>query len=399
MSPSVRWLIVACALAGLALSIAAARVHYRLLTDVSYVSPCDISATFNCSAAYLSRYGSIGGVPVALGGVLWFGMVLLVAAFARPAAQNSAAATYLFVLVLVGVPVVAFLGYASYARLRTGCPICMGTYACVAAILVLTSRTDGVPLRELPGRLGEDLAALLRRGGVLLLTLLLFGGVLTAAVLFPREGSVGEEAAAAAPPPADVQADFAAAWDRAAQNRVDLGIPAEGAKVLIVKFNDYECTTCRIAETYYGPILDKFKTSNPGAVKVVFKDWVWNNACNSFVQGTIPGHEASCVAAVAARLARERGQYDAMKTWLFANQGLSPADVQAHAVQSLGVKDFAAEYARVMPKVQQDIADGGALQIAGTPTYFINGIRIPSERLMAPEYFEMAIALELRHAD
>ena len=45
MSSRIRWLVVAVACAGLGLSAAALFVHYWLLTDPSYVSPCDISAT------------------------------------------------------------------------------------------------------------------------------------------------------------------------------------------------------------------------------------------------------------------------------------------------------------------------------------------------------------------
>ena len=60
MSSRIRWSIFGIALIGLALSVAALRVHYHLLTDPSYVSPCDLSATFNCSAAYLSNYGTVG---------------------------------------------------------------------------------------------------------------------------------------------------------------------------------------------------------------------------------------------------------------------------------------------------------------------------------------------------
>ena len=41
-------------------------VHYKLLTDASYTSACDVSTTVNCTQAYLSRYGSLWGVPVAL---------------------------------------------------------------------------------------------------------------------------------------------------------------------------------------------------------------------------------------------------------------------------------------------------------------------------------------------
>jgi uncharacterized membrane protein/protein-disulfide isomerase len=392
MSSRIRWLLVAVSLVGVCLSLAATRVHYRLLTDASYVSPCDINATFNCSTAYLSRYGSIAGVPVALGGVLWFGVVAVLAGFAQPSRGASVAATYMFGLVLVGVPVVAFLGYMSYVRLHVGCPICMGTYACVLAILLLTSMTEGVPLRTMPGRLVSDLRDLTRRVGPLVLLLLLMGGVSVAAMRFPREG---EAATAAPPPPSDVQAAFAAAW--AQQPRIDLGIPADGAKVLIVKFNDFECSTCRVAESYYAPVLQRFAQSNPGAVRVVFKDWPWNTACNAGVP-TIPGHEASCAAAAAARMARARGQYDAMAAWLFANQDTTPAAVQDQVKQQLGITAFDAEYARVLPDIQRDITDGRALQIHSTPTYFINGVRIPSEQLIGAEYFDLAIQLELKRA-
>ena len=58
---------------------------YRLLTEPNYVSPCDISARFNCSELYLSQYGSVRGVPVALGGILWFAAVALLALFEHAA--------------------------------------------------------------------------------------------------------------------------------------------------------------------------------------------------------------------------------------------------------------------------------------------------------------------------
>ena len=44
------------ALLGLGASTAAAFVHYKLLSDVGYISPCDINATWNCSAKYYVVY-------------------------------------------------------------------------------------------------------------------------------------------------------------------------------------------------------------------------------------------------------------------------------------------------------------------------------------------------------
>ncbi|MEO8483798.1 MAG: thioredoxin domain-containing protein [Acidobacteriota bacterium] len=194
---------------------------------------------------------------------------------------------------------------------------------------------------------------------------------------------------------ADAQANFAKAW--AQQPRVDLGIPASGAKVVIVKFNDFMCPSCRQAEAFYKPVLDKFAKSNPGAVKYVVKDWPWNSGCNFNTSSTIPGHEAACNAAAAARMARDRGKYDEMVEWLYANQGTTAAAVRAAAERLLAVKDFDAEYARKLPEIRRDVADGGVLRINSTPTFFINGVRLPEGTIAAP-YFELAISLELKRA-
>src|SRR5258705_31115 len=61
-----RTLLMACAALGLGAASTSSYVHYRLLTDASYSSFCDISATVNCTQAYLSQYGSFWGIPVAL---------------------------------------------------------------------------------------------------------------------------------------------------------------------------------------------------------------------------------------------------------------------------------------------------------------------------------------------
>jgi uncharacterized membrane protein len=77
MSALARKLVVAFGALGLAASAAATWVHYHLLVNPEYSSFCDINATVSCKQAYLSRYGSVAGVPVAVGGVIFFTLVLL----------------------------------------------------------------------------------------------------------------------------------------------------------------------------------------------------------------------------------------------------------------------------------------------------------------------------------
>ena len=64
-------------------------VHYQILHDPFYSSVCDVNATFSCTEAYTSRFGSIGGVPVALIGVLYFAFVLALIALCRRSADGA----------------------------------------------------------------------------------------------------------------------------------------------------------------------------------------------------------------------------------------------------------------------------------------------------------------------
>ncbi len=393
MPSRTRLLIVAFAVVGLALAAASSWVHYRLLTDPSYISPCDVNATFNCSQVYLSRYGSVAGVPVAIGGLIWFGLVALVAGFARPNATPSPAAGYLMALSIVGLGVSLYLAYASFFVLRTGCLLCMGTYVCVLAIFVLSLFTNAESMARLPARLLADVRAAFARPATMLATLVFLVGTASLVAFFPNEGEVATQAASAPAPTGDIRQQFANAWHQ--QPRVDLGIAPDGAKVVIVKFNDFQCGACASAERAYKPVLEKFGASHPGAIKYVVKDWPWDTKCNFNSSRTIPGHEAACDAAAAARMARDRGKYDEMAAWLYANQGVRPEAVRETAAKMLGVKDFDREYALKLPEIRSDIADGGVLQIQGTPTYFINGVRVPG---MTPQYFELAISLELEKA-
>ena len=61
-------LVLAFALVGLGASVAAAYVHYQLLSDPLYTSFCDVSATMSCTQVYQSRFSTVGGIPVAIFG-------------------------------------------------------------------------------------------------------------------------------------------------------------------------------------------------------------------------------------------------------------------------------------------------------------------------------------------
>ena len=78
-----------------------------------------------------------------------------------------------------------------------------------------------------------------------------------------------------------------------------------------------------------------------------------------------------------------------------------PADVYDQVKSMLGITDFDREYARVLPDIKRDAADGAALHVQYTPTYYVNGVKaqLSNGSWLPTQYFEYAIQYELRHAD
>src|SRR5439155_1040647 len=103
----------------------------------------------------------------------------------------------------------------------------------------------------------------------------------------------------------------------ASQPRVPLIVPAEGAKVLVVKFNDFQCPACGQSYLRYKPIFAKHEAEHPGAVKLVLKDYPLNRDCNDAIGQSI--HSAACEAAVAVRLAQGHRKTEAMEQWRYTH--------------------------------------------------------------------------------
>jgi uncharacterized membrane protein len=406
MSPHHRRALLAFCLLGLGASGAAAYVHYRMLMDPTYVSLCDVSATVNCQSVYRSDYGSVWGVPISLLGTLWFVLVGLLAWFDVPSprttgrdrapAPTSAVSGYLFVLATVALAVVLYLAYASWFVLKTVCIYCIMTYVAVIGIFIVSGAAFKAGFGTLPSRAASDTRRLLRSP----LGLSLFAGyaalAVAAIVLFPREAVVSASADPTASPAPERQVPAAqlSQFEQylAAQPRVPLAIPTDGAAVLIVKFNDYQCPPCRQTYMEYTPIVEKFHKSHPGKVRFVTKDFPLEAECNT---GGV--HVAACEAAAAVRMARAKDRAEAMEAWLFQNQAtMSPDLVRTGVRQVAGIADFDAQYPRVLDQVRADVTLGRQLGVGRTPTFFINGVKI--EGGLRPEYFEAAIVYELQRA-
>jgi protein-disulfide isomerase len=170
-------------------------------------------------------------------------------------------------------------------------------------------------------------------------------------------------------------------------------MPSGSTKVLVLKFNDYQCPSCRLAWVLYKDIIAKYEKAHPGAFVFENKDFPLETECGAF---SIP-HAAACEAAAAVRMAREKNRDKELEAALFEKQ--SPSMTRDDVVSTLqqvaqiSSADFDSKYAKTLEAVRADVQLGQKLGIQGTPTFYLNGIKLPSLR---PAYFDAALDWAVR---
>jgi protein-disulfide isomerase len=318
-----------------------------------------------------------------------------------PGHEDGAAnvAAYIYSLSTLGLGVVIYFAYASFFVLKTVCIFCLATYVAAIGLFIVSGGATHAAVESLPGRFWRDLGRLIRRPVALAATLMFAIAAIAALTWFPTDSSRSTEAtpSVSAPVSESVPSSQQAEFDRwfSSEPRTSLPIPADGAKVLIVKFNDFQCPSCAAAYFRHKSVLEKYQKAYPGAVKFVSVDFPLAPECNPGVSSVV--HPAACAGAVAVRLARARGKGEAMEEWLYSHQqGLTPEDVRRASERIAGVTDFDRQYERELRLVKKDAELGNRLRVEGTPTFFINGVRIDGG--LRPEYLDAAIEHELKKA-
>jgi protein-disulfide isomerase len=136
-------------------------------------------------------------------------------------------------------------------------------------------------------------------------------------------------------------------------------------------------------------VLGRVLAEFPDKVRLVFKDFPL-----SFHPGAGP-------AAMAARCAAEHGRYWEYHDLLFVAQpafARSDLILYAHRL-GLSQEAFAAclDSGRYRAAVRKDVAEGRAAGVTGTPTFFVNGLRLTG--IQSIETFREAVQDALEDAD
>ena len=395
MKKFARPVILVLAAVAFAASAASLYVHYQLVADPTYASFCDVNETVSCKAVFESEYATVAGVPVAAGGAVWSALVLLLAGYGMRNPRSEAAgrvAGYVFLLSVIGLASIFYFGYVSFFVLKTGCPLCMTVYASVIGIFLFSSSL-APSLGALSSHLRDDIGDTVSSPNAMGLGALWLLGSLALVALFPREAIQAQgTAAATAPVPIETLEPAALEeWHKwiDAQPRVPevVALMPPGVKVQVVKFNDYQCPACRMTYFAYKDIFAKYEASNPQDFRYESRDFPLDSECG---MGGI--HAYACEAAVAVRLAKAKdpAKGKELENWLFERQDTLSRDLAKRGLSEIAqVNSFDADYPKTLEAIRADVKLGTSVGVNGTPTFFLNGIRINSLR---PAYLDAAIA-------
>lgn len=145
------------------------------------------------------------------------------------------------------------------------------------------------------------------------------------------------------------------------------------APVTVVMFSDFQCSACSATH----PVLKKVIAEYGDKVRLVVRDFPLESI-----------HENAFRAALAANAARHQGKFFEYIDVLYRNQdNLDAASLNRYAAElGLNLKQFELDLSseKTAEEVRKDMADGLKYGARGTPTIFINGVKI--QRLSADAF-------------
>ncbi len=326
---------------------------------------CAQFAGFSCADAVSSVYSTLGSLPIAVLGQAWYVVVLLLAGLVRFGGDKAdGVREALWLGAILGVGYSAFLGFVSVTQLGRVCPFCLGLYAVNIGILVMA----WLLLPEGAGAVLRGLPRLVMRRATWVAALGMVVAVIVSQSLYARAHATMTAKLA------EVRAklgDKPAHFDVAATDAP--GIGSEDAPAVIVEFSDFECPYCKRLSDALHTVIEQ----EPSRVRLHFRHYPMDNSCNPNIPQKM--HEQACAAAVASVCAERQGRFWPMHDLLFANNRRlgRPAFLEFARTIGIDVEAFQAclDDPGALKRVQDDIAQATALEIGGTPTWFVNGWR------------------------
>ena len=381
--------ITSLVLIGLALfiSIYLTIHHYKVnILNPETSSFCTIGEVIDCDGVATSEYSTFLGIPVSSFGIFAYAFLWLLI-FYDFKKERYLTGTYVFSLVML---LFSFWEmFASYVILKKVCIFCTLLYLLVGAITVILKIMQKSSHKQIAQKFWQLIKSFFPLDKNLKRVSEIFGLFLIATILavFLDRYFHGQ------------YMDLKAAQNYLGMNNksrsyqslhitsvyeglnpeaVDIsGSPYQGgmnAPVEIVVFGDFECLGCiTMSRT-----LSRLYEEKGDKVKVVYKFFPLDNACNSAISGSM--HINACKAAYLAYCAHRQNKFWEMYQLINTSSGLNDEILQSF-VSTLSLNSEKLE--KCVSKegidfVKKDTKLGNSLRINVTPTLFINKRNVSS---------------------
>jgi protein-disulfide isomerase len=137
------------------------------------------------------------------------------------------------------------------------------------------------------------------------------------------------------------------------------------AKVTVVAFVDFQCSAC----AGFSPLLKKVVSEFGPNVRLAIRDYPLTSI-----------HENSMQAARAGYAARQQSKFFEMADLMYRNQGALDGESLRSYAKQLGLDPVRFEADMQSPaaaaEITKDVADGASYGVSGTPTVFVDGVRL-----------------------
>lgn len=322
-----------------------------------------------CDVARASAYSHLFGLPLPFYGVLMYGVLALLAV-AETLSGTSVYAPLRYATMVISaagfVASVALTGIEAFV-LHAWCAWCVGSAIAVTLILLLA--IYGV--RRPPQPAAPPAVLSLLRAEFALFIIALLAGI-GGFIYLARTG----EMAAPKPPSGEALAQRLVRPDSHATG--DLTSP-----VTVVEFGDFECPICGLAQKSVEQMLSQYGSR----IRFVFRQFPLSSV-----------HPQAEKAAEASECAAAQGKFWEADKLFYQKQGdLSIAALKDDA-RDLGLDtnqfNECLASGQMAPRVKQDIDDGKALGVTGTPTFFVGHQEIYGP----PNYAQLSAMLDAQLA-
>mgnify|MGYP003337076723 FL=1 len=378
---------------GLLLSIYSTNHHIEVTENGKTDAKCNINSTFDCDIVALSEYSEFLYIPLGVWGTAYFlSLSFLLGLIYWRKEKNLGLRHAYGVLVFFGLGVTWILGIISLVVLKAACLVCIGIYISTIVLAIGVGRDFKEYFK------GYAFEKSWKGLAVPVLVTLFVVTAYSKVVRSPLEAMMAphkeqqdkmntkiKEKMREAKKAGANQGVMSKVFEIAqkgkglevtkspyAEKGEDYRQGNDNAKIVLVKYSDFECPACKRDYRALKPIKEEFKND----LLFVYKNYPLGKDCN-FMMGGKDMHKYACELAILARCAGRKGKFWDFHDAVFDSKEKISEKTGKMIAMKVGLNNdqIAAcmDDKNILKKIEDDIEESIVERVKGTPTYFING--------------------------